>query len=142
MVYVTDRTQADVDRIKELLSIGYANMTARQKAEWNSGLKGAFNYTDINRIETATKMISDSFSLGLLVKNDWANTDIPSLADMTRLLNNVKTCRNKFNLSNILPDSMLKLSYEQANDIEKALQAVEIYINRYYFCSEIYCGEV
>lgn len=77
---VTDRTQADVDRVKELANIGWASMTDSERQEWilgpdreivwldgevmqcrdgiitafvESGTNpGSYNYHDLNRVET------------------------------------------------------------------------------------------
>lgn len=49
---ITDRTQADVARVVALRAIGYDNMTAEEKAEYAAS-KGAYNYTDLNRVGNA-----------------------------------------------------------------------------------------
>lgn len=45
-----DRTAQDVQQVKSLATIGYARMTAEEKALWSSDLPGAFNVSDMNRI--------------------------------------------------------------------------------------------
>ena len=40
---VTDRTQADVERVRELAAKGFAAMTADEQAEWLAGMKGTYN---------------------------------------------------------------------------------------------------
>lgn len=47
---ITDRSQADVTRLVELIQLGYANMTDAQKAEFRSDMKGALNRSDLLRI--------------------------------------------------------------------------------------------
>ena len=46
---VYDRTQADVDRVytlkNKILTGGLAALTAEEKAEYLTGMKGAYNYT-------------------------------------------------------------------------------------------------
>ena len=44
---VTDRTQADVERVRELAAKGFAAMTAAERAEWLAGMKGAYNAADL-----------------------------------------------------------------------------------------------
>ena len=83
--------------------------------------KGAYNYSDLNRVERAVAEISDRASLGLVTKTDWGAWDIPRTSDMTRYLNNIKTIKTRYNINIALPDSMNHLTYETANNIEKIL---------------------
>lgn len=52
---VTDRTQADVNRVKEIASkIKNGTASESELAEFNSAaMKGAYNYTDLNRVTAA-----------------------------------------------------------------------------------------
>lgn len=86
--------------------------------------KGAYNYSDLNRVERAVAEISDLGNLGLITKTDWAMWDIPTTADMNRYLNNIATIRQRYaNNSNVplSPTSMNQLTYSGANDIETIL---------------------
>ena len=56
---ITDRTQADVDRVQYLASVGWENMTDAEKAEWSTPLKGAYNASDLNRVGAAVTYISN-----------------------------------------------------------------------------------
>ena len=58
LTFVYDRTQADVNRAKELYRIGWKDLTDAQKAEWLSGLKGCLNTADLSRIENNIFAIS------------------------------------------------------------------------------------
>ena len=59
-VWITDRTQADVDRVKQLAEKAKSGTwTEEEQAEWASGMKGALSYTDYNRIENGMKEIAD-----------------------------------------------------------------------------------
>lgn len=55
---VTDRTIFDVNRVKFLVGVGFSNMTDIEKQEFLGGLKGAYNYTDFNRVEGAVEYLS------------------------------------------------------------------------------------
>lgn len=58
--WITDRTQADVDRVKELASKGKLGVwTEEEQQEWASGMKGALSYTDYARIEQGMKELAD-----------------------------------------------------------------------------------
>ena len=92
-------------------------------------LKGAFNYFDLNRIERAVGEISSVYGLNLSTKMDWTVEDYPTSAEMTRILSNVATIRAMLPNSEelpLLPTTMSKLTYKQANDIEKVLAAVDM----------------
>lgn len=59
---ITDRTSSDVVFAKQLLKKGLANMTTEEKDLFLSGLKGAYNYTDFNRVEYAVRYVVDEMT--------------------------------------------------------------------------------
>ncbi len=81
-------TQADVDLIK--------------LDPTNSNNKGAYNYTDLNRIESNCEYImnllnnSDLFyyPINIEVKTDWNVKDIPHIKDINRIRQNILTLKN------------------------------------------------
>ena len=83
--------------------------------------KGAYNYSDLNRVERAVAEISDRAGLNLITKTDWTMWDIPKVDDMSRYLGNIATIRNHFAIQTSIPASMNNLTYEQANNIELIL---------------------
>lgn len=85
--------------------------------------KGAYNYSDLNRVERAVVEISDRAGLNLTTKTDWNMWDIPTVADMNRYLGNIATIRQHFAISRSIPTSMNNLTYENANNIELILSA-------------------
>ena len=85
--------------------------------------KGAYNYSDLNRVERAVAEISELANLGLATKTDWSMWDIPTSSDMERYLDNVETIKNHFGIGIELPESMNHLTVESANNIEKVLVA-------------------
>lgn len=60
---IFDRTQEDVDRVYELrnkiLSGGMSTLSEEEKGEWLAGMKGSYNYTDMNRVSEAVQYIYD-----------------------------------------------------------------------------------
>ena len=56
---ITDRTQADVDCVRQLAAKGWAAMTAEERAAWNGGLKGAYNASDLNRVGSAVEYVAN-----------------------------------------------------------------------------------
>lgn len=58
--WITDRTQADVDRVKELTAKARTGTwTTAEQQEWAAGMKGALSYTDYARIEQGMKELAD-----------------------------------------------------------------------------------
>ena len=178
---ITDRTQAHVDRLKALMRIGWQNMSDEEKAEYLGGgleelrdannqplfdsnneplystdiggiQKGAYNYTDLNRVEEAVDYIAgelvqapldlqayaasldvawDSFFdlpydendySSITVKTDWTNEDIPSVTDMTRYISNLALIQASLLVPIGIPASMNALDYNGANNIERMLK--------------------
>lgn len=85
--------------------------------------KGAYNYSDLNRVERAVAEISDRAGLGLATKTDWTMWDVPTTSDMERYLGNIVQIRTHFSIETELPTSMSNLTYTYANNIEKILSA-------------------
>lgn len=60
---ITDRTQADVTHWQKLHDKGWSGMTDEEKAEWNTAaMKGAYNYTDLNRVIAAMDYLDETFT--------------------------------------------------------------------------------
>ena len=57
---ITDRSQADLEALRDLLATPMADWTAEQLAEFNrAASKGAYNYTDLNRVIAAMDDINE-----------------------------------------------------------------------------------
>lgn len=50
---ITDRTSADVARVRTLAARGWDNLSEDERAEWLAGLKGAYSAVDLNRVGAA-----------------------------------------------------------------------------------------
>ena len=89
--------------------------------------KGAYNYSDLNRVERAVAELSDAFNLGLYTRTDWGMWDIPTASQMNRYLGNIATLRNLLPTDADVPSApttMNNLTYTDANNIELILSAV------------------
>lgn len=70
---IYDRTLEDVAEVRRLLAkldpeTG-DGLTAAEQAKWDAGLKGAYNFTDLNRVESAVKQLAAALtSAGYPVK--------------------------------------------------------------------------
>ncbi len=148
---ITDRNLADVMRVQELASISYSQMTGEEKAEWDSDLKGAYNASDFNRVESAVAYLAgllralpddlkayasekvvawdkffnvpyDAASVVVDTKTDWKMTDIQTPQDMARYLDNVAFLRGVIEYATAtLPATMDNLAWQGANAIEQVL---------------------
>ena len=58
---ITNRTQEDASYAAELAAKGQ-NMTEEEWAAYLAGLRGAYNYTDLNRVTEAMEYINDRLS--------------------------------------------------------------------------------
>lgn len=64
---ITDRTKADVERVRYLSGLwgpapGQWRGTAGERAEWEAGLKGAYNARDLNRVTLAASYLLTKLS--------------------------------------------------------------------------------
>lgn len=123
-------------------------------------VKGRYNNTDLNRVETAvgqlvTMLNAAGWSLSLTTKTDWAAAseaapaqDIPTASDMARYLANVAAIRRAltfYRTTPAVPDSMELLTWQKANAIERILADAEELINNMlaarFYSGELYAGE-
>lgn len=127
---ITDRTQQDVDRLKELIRKGWENLSPAERIEWSVSVqKGAYNYDDLNRVENAvadlaSRMNRKGFAVNIQPTREWMNTDIPTQSDMERFLSNVRAIRNfgqMYSTTPEVPATMDNLTYSDANAIEQIL---------------------
>ena len=63
---IYDRTEGDAERwlylSRKLDTEGWAELTAAEKREWLTQLKGAYNYTDMNRVGSAVEYLGERFT--------------------------------------------------------------------------------
>lgn len=147
---ITDRTAEDVTAVKAFNLAGLSGMTAEEKIAYLAGMKGAYNASDLNRVEEASRYMSELLrdmydglqsyaeSLGvapqaffdpydpddyeITAKTDWTTTDYISAADSARYLANVVLLTSAVaNDYPLLPSSLARLDYEKANNIERSL---------------------
>lgn len=144
---ITDRTSADVSRANELNKKGFANMTAAEKAEYLAGLKGSYNATDLNRVGEACEYVADrlnalgGFDIHVTAKQDWTEEDIPTPSSFDSYLSDITAIRAAYAvIAPAVPADMERFTYEEANDIEKILIAVDELLNR-VIASFVFSGQ-
>ena len=129
---IFDRTQADVDRVKELTQkLINGTATDAEKTEWFGEMKGAYNASDLNRVGAAVEYLTETlYNMGYNVptvpKDDWTETDIPMQSQMGIYINNIQLLRDI--LPYVAPDAPNapeNLTFVQANAIEEILYRLE-----------------
>lgn len=130
---ITNRTQADVERVQALAAKGFAAMTADEQAEWLIGMKGAYNASDLNRVGTALNYLAvrlDTIcgrSITWTAKTDWAVTDIATASQAAEYRQHIQDIRNALTYPAGTPDApeLNRLTYTGANNIERILVLCE-----------------
>ena len=151
---ITDRTQADVERYSELRLKYLSGMTADEKTEWGTQLKGAYNYTDMIRVESAVEYVANrlteaGYVVIPVIKKNWSAADKPTLADFNRYMKNISDIRSALTTYETTPGAPTtdkKLSFQVANDIEQILTDVDDLISKmisaYFYLGDLYSGEI
>ena len=153
---VTDRTQADVTRVKELAEkIRTQKATQEDVNEWNSrSLKGSYNATDLNRVGYAMQFIANEFqrfgyNVSVSPKLDWSENDAPRPSDIALYLFDLSVLRAALNVMAKTPGVPLdaeKFTYTEANNIEKILEDSNFLLNSsaqaWYYSEDVFSGEV
>ena len=146
MELITDRTQAHVDRLNTLKKKGWSNLSDSEKNEWyGEAAKGAYNYTDLNRVENAVAEIAKALGMELTTKTNWGLWDVPTQEDMNRYLSNIEAVRNGCPSKNHIPDVPIRMSgltFAVANRLEEILLLTNRSAETIPRCGEIFCGEV
>lgn len=146
---VTDRTQLDVDRVSELVKKGWDNMTPEERSEWENGLKGAYNSSDLNRVQSAVRYLGDrlaaaGYPLRLSDPKTWTAQDVPTQTELANYLADVRAIRGAFTLLNTTPpapETMIGLNYIRANNIEQILLDVDTLLSN-IVASFVYSGDI
>lgn len=136
---ITDRGPSDLASLTSLLSKPLPQWT-EDEVDWflEAKSKGAYNYTDLNRVGEATAYLAEQFtaygySVTVNPKTDWMDEDSPTASQLEQYLNDLSAVRNVFSViqgTPNVPSTMNKLTYQTANDIEKILENTGIIINR------------
>lgn len=117
---IYDRLSSDVD-----VALNNLNST--------SSLKGAYNYTDLNRVESWCEYLKNiladyGFLEELAIKTDWTIRDYPARTQIDRIRSNIDTLKDfchALNTESIIYNNTM--NYEQANILEKILHDIDQY---------------
>lgn len=148
---ITDRSPSDVEIAKSLIKKSFQNMTDAEKEAFLLGLKGAYNYTDFNRVETAVLYLAQRLvdvpeeirnlaqELGVYWedvfdvkynpedyksvegKNDWSINDILTEEQRNGYLSRIVYVLQALTVPDDFPRTLNGLTYAGANAIERAI---------------------
>ena len=130
---ITDRTQADVD--------------ARNG-------KGTYNASDLNRVAAAMNYVagrldSAGYDPHISPKTDWKDDDWVDPAAQAVYIGYLAELRSQFAMMQTtppVPNDMEKLTYQEANDIEKILEDIDRLLanasQAWFYSGDIYASEV
>lgn len=153
---VTDRTQADVNRVKQIAEkIKNGTASESELAEFNSAaMKGSYNASDLNRVGAAMQYVADrlgefGYDVSIDQKLDWTSVDWPTPETMGTYLADLEELRSKFAIMQTtptVPEDMEKLTYTEANNIEKILEDIDVLLTRsaqaWFYAGDPFSGEV
>ena len=152
---ITDRTQADVERVRQLsrrISTGAA--TAEEIAEYGGAMKGSYNAEDLNRVGAAVEYVANrlreyGYSVTVTPKTDWRAGEIPTAEQLETYRGNVAALRAVLPVGKSTPEtpnSMERLTYQKANDLEQILLDIDRLITNitlaWFYAGEVFSGEV
>ena len=130
---VTDRTKADVDARND---------------------KGTYNASDLNRVGAAMNYVADrlraaGYDPHISPKTDWKDDDWVDPAEQAVYLGDLAELRKQFAMMQAtppVPNDMEKLTYQEANDIEKILEDIDRLLTNasqaWFYSGDIYASEV
>ena len=154
MNLITDRTGQDVDRVKFLATKAFQDMTEEERAEWLSPMKGAYNYTDLNRVEEAVAYVAErlyefGYLTNLPITRSWSAGDIPTESDLAKYLSNVERLRGAIAVwasTPATPTQTNGFGVNEANALEQILVDVDLVLTHisqaWFYSSDLYSGEV
>lgn len=134
--FIFDRTQEDVDRVRQLRDAIQSNTaTALELLEYTQDLKGARNRSDFERILNATSYISTYYELALVIST---LPELPTESYVNQMVDNIETIRNTCAIHNDTPlvPSLPINTYQKMNSLEKILyDVIQIIKSQFvYYC--------
>lgn len=159
---ITNRSQKDIQELHELKAKWLnGTITEEEKTKWLSGMRGAYNASDVNRVSAAMLYFEDLLNslgyevfLSAFLKTDWATNSTnskPLALNWEDYFESIHTLNNLFTLpvqskpNFVLPSSLEELNINTANNIEQMLFELDLLIatarNDLFYAGEIYSGE-
>jgi hypothetical protein len=117
-------------------------------------MKGAYNYEDMNRVESAVVFVANrlteaGYPVAPDVNPSWSVSDQPTKEDMDRYFGNIALLRAQLPLYKTTPkapSTSKRLDYLAANDIETILADLDRQLSAisqsWYFAGDVFSGEI
>lgn len=148
---ILDRTRADVDEIKLLMARGWDNLTDEERQSWlNDAHKGAYNYTDLNRVGAAVNYVAAlltewGYPYCPNMRTNWGTDELFYAEDLREYLAAVEGLRDRLATLATTPDVPEKLNHwQEANDLEQVIFDVHLLVQNMIlglpWANTIYCG--
>ena len=146
---IFDRSSADIFEAEDLMRRPWWKFSEEEKLKFLQGLRGCYDYTDLNRVETAVSEISsrmvelpdeldaaaaeagvawDKFALpydpnkaSLLTKTYWDGAELFDEDERERYLSNIKYIRDSLTPELPMPSDFDTFDWQAANNLEKIL---------------------
>ena len=144
MIY--DRTETDIHEAKRLIQKGYSNLSQAEKQKWDSGLKGCFNASDMNRIMGAIKAVADEIGVTMSAVKVFVDGDIPREADYDDMLERLAEISGLYIYPTTpeIPSAPIN-TYGKVNAVEQIIHDVDdVYVkvmSNVTRSGELYAGE-
>lgn len=155
MQLITDRVQADVDRVAQLAArVSAGTATDAEKTEWATDLKGAYNASDLNRVGAAVAYVAGrlngyGYAVTVNPKQDWTANDIPTAGQMATYIQDVAALRGAIAVMDSTPptpESASGLTWQEANNIEQIILDVDELLTRmaaaWFYSGDLFSGEL
>ena len=152
---ITDRTQADVERVRYLSRrINAGTATAAELEEYGGAMKGSYNAEDLNRVGAAVEYVANrlreyGYAVTVAPKTDWHEGEDTPAAVLETYRGNVAALRAVLPVGKTTPqtpNSMERLTFQKANDLEQILLDVDRLITNitlaWFYAGEVFSGEV
>jgi len=126
IVPVVDRTLNDVQDALAQIEMWRVQVVNGQTPTVTE-LKGCLNATDLNRIESNTRYISEylrayGFQTNVTTKVEWTDESLPNTTDVKRIIDNIKEIRDKYYEPAGMPSlPQTMVSFSDINAIEQSL---------------------
>lgn len=141
---IFDRTAADVAHAQALIDklasgVAYDDLTDAEKAEMQTGCKGCYNYTDLNRVQDATTELANDLEFygyydSVPAQHGvWTAQDVPTQAEFVAYVGAVHNNRACFYVladTPPLPAIGAPLDYVGANAIERTIYDQSVLLDR------------
>lgn len=126
---IFDRTQLDIDNDTE---------------------KGQYTYADLNRVESCCRYLADvlnsySYSVSIITKTNWLESDYHYSEDLERIRQNVNTLKQAYYSFTAIPENLEYMTWQKANDIERILYEIDKILkymeNNFVYAGVAACGQ-